>query len=462
MRVFLLHPEESRNKYNFEGIIENECLDLEYLSAVLKENGHETAFWDGKIEKRREKDVLENYNPDVLYITGRDFQEKFMLGYAESAKKFNPNMLVIMGGLHAQLCFERMYKDYTDIVLKSFDVFKVPPILEAKAKYLDSENPDKEGFLKALESIEDISFKSGDKWISNVVKPFDINRLPRPDRSYFDEHPDRYNYLDLPHASWVRTAYSCPYRCAFCMRNKMNMSTYSRRDIVDVVDEIEGINSDQIYIVDDDFLFDEERLKTFIRLIKEKNIKKRYICYGRSDFIAAHEDLVKEMAEIGFYYFLVGLETIRYADMTKYNKKNSLDHNEKSIELCHKYGVHMMGMFILDLDFTRKDFKDLYKWIKAHELKHVAVSIFTPEMGLETSDQYKDRMITDDPSDYDYLHLVCKPDKLSVKAYYRSYYKLLIKLFLKAKKDGVYDFLDYKAYIKDFVTNIFSGRAKYE
>ena len=118
-----------------------------------------------------------------------------------------------------------------------------------------------------------------------------------------------------------------------------------------------------------------------------------------------------------------------------------------------------MGMFIVDLDFTRKDFKNLYKWIKEHNLKHIAISIFTPEMGLENFSQYKDVMITDNPSHFDYLHLVAKPTNMSVKRYYFNYYVLLIKLFLKAKKDGVYDFIDYGNYIKSFIFNMFKKRS---
>ena len=35
-KILLVHPEVSRNKYNFNGILENEPLELEYISAVLK------------------------------------------------------------------------------------------------------------------------------------------------------------------------------------------------------------------------------------------------------------------------------------------------------------------------------------------------------------------------------------------------------------------------------------------
>ena len=142
-----------------------------------------------------------------------------------------------------------------------------------------------------------------------------------------------------------------------------------------------------------------------------------------------------------------------------YNKKSSVYNNIKSIEICNNLGINIMGMFIVDLDFTKKDFKHLYKWIKNHNLKHVAISIFTPEMGLETYNNYADRIITDNPSHFDYLHLVAKPTNISVKRYYFYYYILLIKLFLKAKKDGIYDFIDYDDYIKSFISNMLKKRS---
>lgn len=110
-----------------------------------------------------------------------------------------------------------------------------------------------------------------------------------------------------------------------------------------------------------------------------------------------------------------------------------------------------MAMFILGLDFKGKDFKDLYSYIKRQDLKHVAVSIYTPELGIKHHYEY----ITDDLTHYDYLHLVCKPGYLSVRMWYFHYYVLLIRLFLKAQKDGIYDFIDYGDYIRSFIRNIF-------
>ncbi|MBQ8245869.1 MAG: cobalamin-dependent protein [Lachnospiraceae bacterium] len=444
LTVLLIHPEISRTKYNFVGVIENECLELEYISALLKEKGHSVHLYDGQVEKGTVADKIKKCNPDLVYVCGRTRQENFMLEYCESAKHYRKDIVTVIGGLHAQLCYERMYRDDVDYILTTFDIFKILDVIDYHFREKEVN----------WDSMDGICFRSADGWKSNPALPFDIKRLPLPDRSYFYEHPNHYRYLELEHAAWVRTAYSCPYRCEFCHRNKMNAGEYVCREIEDVVEEIANIPDENIYIVDDDFLFDTERLKTFIRLVKERGIRKRYICYGRTDFVAGNEALMEELKNIGLYYVLAGLESVEDNYLDSYNKRSNVNNNVKSIEICNRLGIHIMGMFIIDLDYRAKDFKRLYRWIKEHHLKHVAISIYTPEMGLPTYERFKDKLITDNPSHWDYLHVVAKPEHMSVRRYYFNYYKLLIKLFLKAQREGVYDFLDYKDYILSFLKNM--------
>lgn len=440
MKTFLLiHPEISRTRYNFVGVIENECLELEYIAAMLKNEGHTVYIYDGQVEKIGVKAAIRRYAPQVVYVCGRTRQENFMLEYCREAKRYDNRIITMIGGLHAQLCYERMYKPYVDYVLTSFDIYNILELIKTDI---------------GPEKLNSVCYKIAGKWQHTKDAPFDIKRLPRPDRSYYYEHPNNYRYLELEHAAWVRTAYCCPYRCSFCSRNRMNSGVYSTRDIADVVDEIREIKSDNIYIVDDDFLFDEERLCTFVRLIKEKGIKKNYICYGRADFIATHPKLMRELKEIGLYYVLVGLEAINNQHLKNYNKRSDMKNNLTAIRLCNKLKINIMGMFIVDLDFTARDFRELYRFIVRKNIKHVAISIYTPELGMGKKQEF----ITDNPSHFDYLHLVAKPAKLSVRRYYFNYYILLIRLFLKAQREGIYDFIDYGDYIKSFVANIFKKR----
>ena len=234
----------------------------------------------------------------------------------------------------------------------------------------------------------------------------------------------------------------------------MNMGQLSCREIDDVVDEIAQIDAENIYIVDDDFLYDTDRLNRFVEQVRKRKVHKNYICYGRADYISQNPDMMRKLKEIGLYYVLVGLEAIEDSYLERYEKRSDMNHNRQSVLVCRELGIHIMGMFIIDLGFRAKDFGALYRWICAHQLRHVALSIFTPELCTPTYEQYKDRIITDNPSHFDYLHLVARPERMSVRSFYFHYYMLLIRLFLKAKREGVYDFIDYGDYIRSFVANI--------
>lgn len=437
-RFLLIHPEISRTKYNFAGVIDNEPLELEYLYALLKQNGYEPDIWDGQVEKIPLTEKLRAFQPKYVYICGRTRQENFMKEYCTAAKKLCGS-IVFIGGLHAQHNFHRFYIDTADYIIKTFDIYKVFDILDGKP----------------LSDIDGVCYREDQSWTENPSQSFDIRRLPLPDRSYFYAHSDRYRYLELLPCAHVRTAYSCPFRCRFCYRNRLNCGVYSARPIEEVVDEIQSIACDNIYFIDDDFLIDEERIRTFISLVKYKAIHKKYVCYGRADFIAKHPELMTQLKEIGFYYILVGLEAIDDTFLKKYNKRCDMNSNIRAVEILNKVGINIMGMFIVGLDFTAKDFSKLYRWIKQHKLRHTAISIFTPEFSSELMEEYKSRLITENPEAWDYLHVVAKPSKLSVSRYYFHYHVLLVKLFLKGQRDGIYDFIDYGYYLKSFLKNMF-------
>lgn len=444
MKILLANPETSRTKYDFAGIIDDEPYELECLMAHLKQTGIECMIWDGQIKKDF-CEVFNTYKPDAVYFCGRTRQENFIKEYCRYCKsrKDGAFPLTIAGGIHAQNCPERFHEPYIDFVVATFDPSAVSNILLGKEP----------------ESISGIHYKSNKcasgEWLATESLPYDISRMPRADRSLFYTNRERYCYLELRPCAIIRTAFCCPYSCAFCYRNRLNCGKYTARPIEDVVDEIETIDCENIYIIDDDFLVNTARLERFTQLIKERSIHKKFVCFGRADFIVKHREIIPQLAEAGFYYILTGLEYIENKRLKSTNKKSLVNTNGNAIRILHASGIHMMGMFITDLDFTAHDFRNLYRWIKYFDLKHVAVSIYTPEMCLENFKDYEDRMLTDNPEEWDYLHLVARPDKISVRRYYMYYHLLLTRLFLRAKRQGIYDFLDYGSFIKSFLKNLF-------
>ena len=78
IKVLMIHPEENRSKYDFKGIIENECLDHEYVAAVLDKDIYEVGFWDGKIEDVSCKKRIEEFAPGAAGKIHSDFERGFI------------------------------------------------------------------------------------------------------------------------------------------------------------------------------------------------------------------------------------------------------------------------------------------------------------------------------------------------------------------------------------------------
>ncbi|WP_010246693.1 B12-binding domain-containing radical SAM protein [Acetivibrio cellulolyticus] len=435
MKVLLIRP-QAPNKLSFINILDNEPLELEYLYTELKNRGIESYIYDGLIENISVKDTIFREKPDVVAVTGYITQQKLMIEYCSLAKEFNSNIITVVGGVHVQRNYEQFYDDNIDYLLRSESVFDFGELLSGTE----------------LSKINGLIYKKEGQYVKNELLPIDINSLPIPDRSFFNKHKSKYHYLHLQEVATIKTAFSCPYNCNFCYCTLLAGGKYRARDLSLVIEELKTIESENVQIVDDDFLVDKSRLLEFVRLVKENNIKKTYICYARADFVANNEDIVKELCSIGFKYFLVGLEAISNEELLAMNKQVSIDENRKCIEVLGNANAHCIALLIAPISADKEYFDKLYRFVKETKLLYVTVSIFTPIPGTPLYEEYKDKINSKDIEEYDFLHLVLEPEKLTKQQFYMEYYKLVLRLYNLAKKSGIYDFMDIKFY-KNMLTS---------
>ena len=438
MKVLLIRP-QAPNKLSFINILDNEPLELEYLYTELQHRGIESYIYDGLIENTSVKDTISRENPDVVAVTGYITQQKLMIEYCRIAKENNSNTITIVGGVHVQRNFEAFYHDSIDYLLRSESVFAFGELITGAD----------------LAEINGLIYKQDGRFIQNELVPIDINSLPIPDRSFFNKHKSKYHYLHLQEVATIKTAFSCPYSCNFCYCTLLAGGKYRARDLSLVIEELKTIESQNIQIVDDDFLVDKTRLLEFIRLVRENKIEKTFICYSRSDFVASNEDLVRELRSIGFMYFLVGLEAISNEELVAMNKQVNIDENRRCIEVLRNANAHCIALMIAPLSADKEYFRKLYDFVKETKLLYVTVSMFTPIPGTPLYEEYKDRIVSDDIEDYDFLHLVLEPEKLTRQQFYKEYNKLILRLYNLAKKSGIYDFMDI-----EFYKNMLTGYLK--
>jgi len=110
---------------------------------------------------------------------------------------------------------------------------------------------------------------------------------------------------------------------------------------------------------------------------------------------------------------------------------NALDYPEV-ISLLKENEIDLTALFMVQPDYQIKDFRNLYKFINANKIDVYTISILTPIKGTELYELFKDKLITCNPGNFDFLHLVLKP-RLPKWLFYLLFYGVHIRL-LKSKR----------------------------
>ena len=444
MNVLLIRPRPHKDTIGLQNVMICEPLELEYISSNIEPLGHKVSIVDMIIEKKKISYFLKKHNPDVVGITGYISHVNIIKDYAKQVKEFDSNIKVIVGGVHAEVNPEDFESKYIDFIIRANGIRTFIEILE---KLENKKN------TKKIECVYN-------KKIKSVKKDTEFNYL-FPDREKVNKYRSKYYYMFHRNCSLMKTSFGCPYQCKFCFCRKITDGKYFTRDLENIIEELKTIKETEIYIVDDDFLVNRDRIIEFCKLLKKNKIEKKYLIYGRADFIANNEDIIKMFKEVGLRAVIVGLESCDSNELVDYNKKTNVKINEEAVRILHKYDVECYGTFILGLDWKKEDFNALAKWIKKLGLVFVNLQPLTPLRGTELYEQYKkDFIIKENEFEkWDLAHLVVRPSNISIRKYYWYtmvlYYKITVNpksAWYMIRKYGLHDTL--KLSVGAFKVNI--------
>lgn len=403
MKILLIRPKPHKETIGLQNVMICEPLELEYLSSNLESRGHKTEIIDMIIEKRSVIYFVKKYKPDVVGITGYITHVNIIKNYASQIKKTDDKIKVIVGGVHAEVNPEDFVHKDIDFIIRANGIKTFLEIVESLETGSESH---------VIDSIYNINGKT--------PKKETVFNYLYPDREKVKKYRSKYYYMFHRNCSLIKTSFGCPYSCKFCFCKKITDGKYFCRDIDDIINELKTIKEKEIYIVDDDFLVSESRIKQFCCALKENGINKRYLIYGRADFIANNPDIIKLFKSVGLRAVIVGLESCDGNELLDYDKKTKVEINEKAVSVLKEFDVECYGTFILGLDWTKKDFGALLNWIKKLGLIFVNLQPLTPLKKTELYEKYKNSFIIgeNEYEKWDLAHLVVKPTNISVRKYY--------------------------------------------
>ncbi len=429
--LLLIRPRPHKETIGLQHVMVVEPLELEYLLGNVPgelQGMFNVQIIDFILDQRSFDEVLEEYQPSIVAFTGYNTHVNVINDMARKAKSFDSGMITAVGGVHAEVNREDFQSEGMDLILWKQGIKAFQELLRRVAENDDEANGDGRGIPETnwISAFQ----KEIDSWERAASFPYNP-----PLRSGTEKYRTHYYYMFHSPCALMKTSFGCPFQCSFCYCRVITGGKYYTRPMAEVIEELKSIEEEEIYIVDDDFLFSKDRIEEFLEAVEREKIKKRYLVYGRSDFVAEHPEIMMRLKDAGLQAVIIGLESAREADLIRYNKRTSIEMNHKAIRILQGLDIEIYGTLILPLDFTKKDFKALRIWLKRMDLTFVNLQPLTPLKGTEIYGDYVKDFIEDPKAHekWDMAHVVLRPDAMTVRQFYFEIMKLYYAIVMRPK-----------------------------
>ncbi|MCL5734328.1 MAG: B12-binding domain-containing radical SAM protein [Actinobacteria bacterium] len=419
MRVLLIQPRQRRRagfRSGFRTMAVVEPLGLEMVAAALKVR-HEVRLAD-LLPGVDLESIVRRFSPDICGISCSftvDVKETYRV--AQTVKKLRPASFVFVGGHHASLNPTDFAVPWVDAVVNGEGEVSASELVCAVESGRD------------LRSVPGLVLNFRDYQSSTGIRSLvSMDELPFPARSLV--HGLRKSYhlgLRGPLAS-LETSRGCPYRCTFCSVWRFHQGKVRFKSPDRVLDEIETIEGRNVFITDDNFLASISRAERIADLLMQRRVKKRFIFQARTDSIARHSETVAKLREAGFATVFLGLEKIDAEGLESVRKSNTVESNEKALEVLKKVGVNVFGTLIVDPDYDEADFRRLRDYVSRHAIANAWFTVLTPLPGTALFEQLQEALTTRNWEMFDLIHAVL-PTRLDLERFYREYARLYMAVY---------------------------------
>jgi len=384
-------------------------IGVSMLSAVLKKSYEvklfDTTFYPKKFDKMREwrektleykkvggglpplnkTDMYDDFDkfydefkPDIVAVSATSTDYELGLSLLK-----NVDVPVLFGGLHATIAPD-------DIIShpKVTHVFRGEAeeiILNLVKKVLNREN---------LEGFRGIWYKKEGRVIKNYGVPIveDLNRLPMPDWSIFDErHFFRPFRGKIYRIGAFELSRGCPYYCTYCVNHTMQKLTkgashYREKNIDKALEEIKVLtkkfNIELIKFWDENFLGYKKSSMDFLERYSNE-VSLPFMIQTRPEGITG--EFAKALKKANCVNLSLGIESgnenIRRTVLKRYPKNEEII---KGFETAKRYGLRTTAFIILGLpNETRKEIFNSIELIRKCQPSVVNTFLLYPYKGTE-------------------------------------------------------------------------------
>ena len=204
----------------------------------------------------------------------------------------------------------------------------------------------------------------------------------------------------------LETSRGCTRNCSFCSMQHMYGRSFRTFPIERVLADIDDIYYNRktrwIFVADDNLVLDTERvIKICDAIIARQYRKLNLIVQADCITMSRNEEMVRKMAMAGIKSVFLGIENVSKKNLAMAHKGNIVDASRKAMELCHKYGIMVVGGLIFGFpDDDETAIIENYQFLKSIGSDTAYCQILTPYPKTVMRQELLDQGLVTNPNDY--------------------------------------------------------------
>jgi len=284
---------------------------------------------------------------------------------------------------------------------------------------------------EALQYASSILVGPAENTWPQLLKDFNNGQLQRiyrddsPPTEYLKGIPSPRRDLQLSRAynisNTTMATRGCRHACEFCSVPVV-WPGYSRRPIADVVMDIRSMTGRLFTFNDVSLVDDVDYAKELFKAIMP--LKRRWGALATVR-VAKDPELIELMARSGCRYLLTGFESVSQLSLKEISKGfNQEDEYKSFMEILHAHGISVQGCFMFGFDHDDLSvFEETVQRVIDLKVDIPRYSILTPYPGTALYErlQREERILSVNWEDYDTMHVVFQPARMSPEDLYSGF-----------------------------------------
>ncbi len=420
------------------GLYQQPNIFILYPATMLKEAGHQVKVKDfsvGDVSEKAFNDFIENDDSDVYVFYTVFLSKKTDIKAKDIIREKRKGIKFVYMGTEPTA----NPKDFID----AEDVFVIRGETELVVADLMREIDSNKGPI----TVNGVSFFNK-KVVNNPSGPpiEDLDKVSIPDRTLID-HSKYYNPKFSSPFTIMLTSRGCFGQCIYCVPNSQSFAReieYKKkhgckprvrmRSAENVIKELKILKEQgykSIYFVDDQFVWDEERMIKIMKALGELGFS--WGALARADMLL-NENIIKAMGEAGCEFIDIGVESFNQAILDDIKKGEKVEMYYEAVALLKKYNIEPEINVLLGASpfETKETIKHTLAEVKRLNCRYVLISICTPFPHTEFNKIAKEKgwMVNDEYQPLDpirnaqvsYPHLTKEELEKIIKNAYKGFY----------------------------------------